>query len=639
MNTLQGLRLFVDIAAIVLLMVALPSVGGLACLPLRKGRSIAIPVAATSAAVIALSLALFLELRAMGVSAYYIESSEFDPARWIIALLDFSLMLFFFYAGIRLRNRLVTTFAVLQIAPLAFLEAAVLDTDIGPAVVIDYLAVVMSFVINIVGSVICLYAIKYMEHDKAQPRFFAMMLLFLGAMNGAVLANDMLWLFFFWEVTTFCSYVLIGHEGTLEAKDSAVRALVYTLGGGVAMAFGLVLTYVFFDTLSLKEVLVGEPVGGIALLPFALISIAAFTKSAQMPFQSWLLGAMVAPTPVSALLHSSTMVKLGVYMLIRISPIIGDSHALSWTIAFVGAISFLGTAVLAMTESNSKRVLAYSTIGNLGLVTMCVGINTSLAISAAMILIVFHALSKALMFMCVGVVKHELGTQEIDAMVGLRDRMPFVSVAFAIGVFTIMLPPFGMFASKWLISEAAISLPLLTFLIAIGFAATVVYYSKWLGRVLTAEMEAKIPSPLRDPISRVFRYTLGTLALGAVMLSFLVTWLVEHLINPYTEIYFGSSVSGDVAGIFSSLGEFPAIVLLAIVVAVFLLSAFLTRPREDELSTPYTGGEEYKFEIGGFYILDDLSKARFNVLLNLATTLLLVIIVSVPIAMEVRTWL
>jgi ech hydrogenase subunit A len=476
-----------------------------------------------------------------------------------------------------------------------------------------------------------------MEHDNAQPRFFAIMLLFLGAMNGAVFANNLLWLFFFWEVTTLCSYLLIGHERTAEAKESAVRALVYTLGGGVALAIGIVLLNNYYETLSLQAILKADTLGGIALLPFALMAIAAFTKSALVPFQNWLLGAMVAPTPVSALLHSSTMVKLGVYLLIRMSPALGGSTALAWTIALVGGMSFLATSILAITESNAKRVLAYSTIGNLGLITMCVGINTSLAISAAIILLLFHAVSKALLFMCVGVVKHETGVVEIDAMSGLRDRMPFVSIAFAIGVFTIMLPPFGMFASKWLISEAAISLPLLTFLLAMGFAATIVYYSKWLGRILSAGSKANRPSPATDPISRIFRYTLGALAVGAILMSFLISWIVKYLVNPYIELDFGSSVGGSGTTIFSSLGEFPIVVLLVVVGAMFLMAILFSKPKKYELSQPYTGGESYQFETGGFYLMSRLTRDRLSGITNLVAVVLLAILVLIPFAIEVGT--
>jgi ech hydrogenase subunit A len=624
----------VDTEILILVLIAVPAIGGLACLLLRNGKHLIIPVMATSAIVISASLVVLIDTHSRGISSIEISETELGQSSLLIAVLDFALMLFFVYTGFRLRNRLIVVFGLLQLIPMAGLEVAVYGQEIEPALAVDYLAIVMALIINIVGSIICIYAIKYMEHDGAQPRFFAVMLLFLGAMNGAVFANNLLWLFFFWEVTTLCSYLLIGHEKTAEARESAVRALVYTLGGGVALALGIILVDHYYGTLSLEEVLEPTKLGGIALLPFSLMAVAAFTKSAQVPFQSWLLGAMVAPTPVSALLHSSTMVKLGVYLLLRMSPALSDATALAWVIAFVGGLSFLGTSILAITESNAKRVLAYSTIGNLGLITMCVGINTSLAISAAIILLLFHAVSKALLFMCVGVVKHEIGTQEIDAMSGLRDRMPFVSIAFAVGVFTIMLPPFGMFASKWLISEAAISLPLLTFLLATGFAATIVYYSKWLGRVLSAGSEIDRASLARDRLAGLYRYTLGSLAVGAILMSFLISWIVKYLVNPYIVLTFKSSVGGSGTTIFSSLGEFPIVILLIVVGTMFLLAAVFAKPKREELSQPYTGGESYQFETGGFYLMSGVTTERFNRMMNLVAVVLLVAILSIPFALE-----
>lgn len=591
------------------------------------------PVAGTSVALMFISVALLIEVRARGVSSLGIGGAGLSQASWLVTALDFLLMLFFVYTGLRLRRKLVLVFGLLQLLPLAVFEVYAGGKEVEPAFVVDYLAIIMALIINIIGSIICVYGIKYMERDQAQPRFFLFMLLFLGAMNGAVFANNLLWLFFFWEVTTLCSYMLIGHERTHEAKESAIRALVYTLGGGVALAFGIILIDHYYGTLSLTAVLRGNVLGGIALLPFALIAIAAFTKSAQAPFQGWLLGAMVAPTPVSALLHSSTMVKLGVYLLIRMSPVLGSSAPLAWTIALVGGLSFLGTSVLAMAEANAKRVLAYSTVGNLGLITMCVGINTSLAISAAMILLLFHAVSKALLFMCVGVIKHETEDVSIDQMAGLRDRMPFVSLAFAVGVFTIMLPPFGMFASKWLISEATTSLPLLAFLLATGFAATVVYYTKWLGRIFAAGPEARRPSPAADVLSGIFRVTLGSLVAGAVLLSFLIGLVIRDLVNPYVTLTFPSSIGGETT-IFSSFGEFPIVILLIVISAMFVLAVILGRPRKEELSQPYTGGETYQFETGGFYLMSGLAKLRVNGMMILVALALLGALVLIPLALE-----
>ena len=210
-----------------------------------------------------------------------------------------------------------------------------------------------------------------------QHRFFAVMILFLGAMNGLVLSNDLMFFYFFFEVTTLCSFLLIGHDRTETAIKNAVRALWMNSLGGAAFIVALAVIYqpnrhIWICTGSCWS----RPANRIYLLSLALLCLAAFTKSAQFPFQSWLLGAMVAPTPVSALLHSSTMVKVGVYLVMRLAPAIGETF-LSQCVAFFGAFTFLSAAALAVGQSNGKKVLAYSTISNLGLIFACAGLNSS----------------------------------------------------------------------------------------------------------------------------------------------------------------------------------------------------------------------------------------------------------------------
>jgi ech hydrogenase subunit A len=624
-----------DSSWIVLALIVVPVLGSLCALPFRKSRLVALPVLATSAAMIVLSLALLLDFETQHIKVLTIDESALGPANLAIVALDFALMLFFLYTGLRLRSTLTVVFSLLQIMPIAALELGGFGDGISPALAVDYLAVVMGLVISIIGSIICVYGVKYMEDDGGKARFHAAMLLFLGAMNGAVFANNLLWLFFFWEVTTLCSFLLIGHERTKEADESALRALVYTLGGGVSLAFGLVLVQRYYGSLSVAAVLDEGALGGLALMPLALLAVAAFTKAALVPFQNWLLGAMVAPTPVSALLHSSTMVKLGVYFLLRMSPSFAGTEELAWPIAFIGGISFLATSVLAIAESNSKRVLAYSTIGNLGLITMCAGIGTPLAISAAIILVLFHAVSKALLFMAVGVAKKRIRSLEIDDMIGLRDKMPFVAFAMAVGVFTILLPPFGMFASKWLVTEAALSLPLLTFLLACGFAATVVYYSKWLGRILSTGATAERLSPTKEAMSRYYRYTLGGLALGAIALSFLIGPVIRYLVDPYLIFAYDSTSGGSDFSLLTSFGTFPMLILLVVVGLMFLLVALLERPKSHEIASPYMCGENYEFQAGGFYVMSRLDQRRTTIIASIAAVVVLGILVLGPVFSEV----
>src|SRR4030042_6771303 len=216
-------------------------------------------------------------------------------------------------------------------------------------------------------------------HHKELPDrrniFFFIMFAFLSAMFGLVFSNNLLWVYFFWEITTLCSFLLIGYTKTEEATSNAFTALWMNLLGGVG--FAIAILYLATQTggvMGLEALLTSGK--SLVLIPVVLIGFAGLTKAAQLPFSSWLVGAMVAPTPVSALLHSSTMVKAGVYLLLKVSPVFNGTPA--WIcITSIGSITFLFTSFIAVSQSDSKRVLAYSTISTLALIVMCAGVGTA----------------------------------------------------------------------------------------------------------------------------------------------------------------------------------------------------------------------------------------------------------------------
>ena len=236
-----------------------------------------------------------------------------------------------------------------------------------------------------------------------------MLFVFLSAMFGLVFSNNLVWILFFWEITTFCSFVLIGYSQTEEATSNAFLALSMNLLGGVAFAAALIYIASMDPSGRLLELNTLIYSGLVfAIIPAVLICFAGLTKAAQLPFSSWLLGAMVAPTPVSALLHSSTMVKAGVYIIVRFAPVLmGTTEGLM--IALIGGITFLLASCMAISQSNAKRVLAYSTIGNLGLIVACAGVGTYNLMWVAILLMIFHAVAKSLLFLCVGTVENRIG--------------------------------------------------------------------------------------------------------------------------------------------------------------------------------------------------------------------------------------
>ncbi len=618
---------------LVLILLIAPALASGICLLIRGRRAIATCVIVNSILLMATSLALLAYLSWNGLPNLAIDSSEFYPISIVIIVIDFALLLTFLAIGIKERSWVVVALSMAQILPLAWFEAVTFGEVSEPAIIVDTLSLELILITSFVGSLICIYALKYMEGDKRQPQFFAAMLVFLAAMNGAVISNNLTWLLMFWEATTLCSYLLIRHERTEEAKRSAMRALTYTLAGGVAFVFAVIFLLEESATVLISELPASGAISGLVLLPFGLLSIAAFTKSAQVPFQSWLLGAMVAPTPVSALLHSSTMVNLGVYLLLRISPSIAPIQEMSWAVVSVGAISFRVTSVLAIANTSSKRVLAYSTIGNLGLIVICAGIGTEEAVYAGMLLLLFHSISKALLFLAVGVVKHETGSEDIESMSGLRQRMPLVTFGLLVGVVTILLPPFGAFASKWMISEIASDYLPLAFPLALGFGACVVFYAKWMGQAFAIPPTVKAEGVLRDKVGPPFKWTIWALIIGALALPFFILQITKLLVEPYI-----GEVPHSPLTLSTSYGDIPLLALLALALAIALAIIAFARPKAEETATAYSGGEPYQFEVAGAYYLSEERQRRIDRVTNSLALVVLALIVLIPLIQEASLW-
>lgn len=611
-----------------------PMIGAAFVLAVRRRAAIVGAVAAVSIVLVLSSAGLLLYLASRSFAPLTIDAHALYPMGPVMVVADLTLTALFIIIGWRIRSPLIAAVAALNLVITVLLGSWTGFTDTSPVMLIDNLALIMVLITSMVGTVITIYALRYMREDPRQPRFFAVTLLFLGGMNGAVFSNDLLWLFLFWDVTTLCSFLLIGHTRTDEAVKAAKRALAITLAGATAFIAGAALAFHYYGTLSISEVPVAG-LDGLALLPLSLMAVAAFTKSAQLPFQSWLLGAMVAPTPVSALLHSATMVNLGVYLLLRLSPSIMGAPTINWLVSLVGGATFLASTVLAMTQSNAKRVLAWSTVGNLGLIAMCVGVSTPLAITAGVILLLYHSVSKALMFLSVGAVKERLGSEDIEDMQGMRITMPFLTAAIFVGVITLVLPPFGMFASKWLISSAAATFPLLIFLLGVGFAATVVYYFKWVGSLLSSAPAENRVKFRADTLPSIYKWTLGSLMAGAVVLSALIGPVLRFLIGPFVERYFDLPVGTDDLNLFTSSGEFPVFVFLLLAGILAIGLAIIVRPEKEEISKPYASGEEFEFESRGNYFAGEGSVSQGIKASEGAGVLLVALLLIIPLVLEV----
>ncbi len=514
----------------------------------------------------------------------------------VVVFVDIGLALLLTVIGFRSRRYWIPALALPQAAFL-FIHELLASHPFGApqharsVLYFDYFSLLMALIVSVVGGLILIFSLNYMrEYHAHRPEmkdrsnvFFALFFLFFSAMYGIVFSNDLTWLFFFWEVTTLISFFLIGYPKTEEAKRNAGRALLFNLIGGLAFTAAIGVLWFQNRELGLKAIIAG---GAGSLIPAALLCFAGMTKAAQLPFSSWLKGAMVAPTPVSALLHSSTMVKAGVFLIIKLSPVlVGTLPGL--VIALWGGLTFLIASFIAVSRRDAKGVLAWSTVSNLGLIVLCAAVGTAEAVWAAILLLIFHAVTKALLFLCVGLVEHRIGSRDIEAMDGLIRRLPKVTYILLIGIAGIFLAPFGMLISKWAALKALVDVqPALAVIVIFGGTATLFYWAKWLGKLTsvigpdaaleTANLEKEVKSG--DWIALV---SFAALTVGLCLLFPLVSSL---LVDPYIGAVYHHSFSmsrGNILIMVVMLG------MLLILPIFFMIS--LTRGRR-KMEYFYTDG-------------------------------------------------
>jgi ech hydrogenase subunit A len=476
---------------------------------------------------------------------------------YVIAVIEVLVAVYIITVGIKNKKYLVSLFSLVQTSLILWFEFTQKHSiEVQEGIIFDKLAAIMVLVVGLVGSLICLYAVGYMKeyhihHNSYKDRksfFFAILFLFLSAMFGLVLSNNLTWLYFCWELTTLCSFLLIGYTQTKEATNNAFRALVINLGGGIAFAAAIVILGMQYDTLELSALIAMKPEAAV-LVPVFLLSFAALTKSAQLPFTSWLLGAMVAPTPTSALLHSATMVKAGVYLIIRLAPLLGDT-SVGRIVTLVGGVTFLACSLMAISQSDAKKILAYSTIANLGLIVICASVGTQESLWAAILLVIFHAVSKSLLFISVGSTEHQIGSRDVedmDILAGVSKKLAFFMM---IGIAGMFLAPFGMLISKWVAMKAFIDSNniLIVIILAYGSAATLFYWTKWMGKLVS---KVNTKNQIKNKIHLDEEIPIFILAVLVVASCFGFPLISEHALIPYLTAVFGNQAafpigSGDV---------------------------------------------------------------------------------------------
>ncbi len=406
--------------------------------------------------------------------------------------------------------------------------------DVNLTFLLDGLSLLFALLITGIGTFILIYAGRYLAGDPNQGRFFLFLIAFMASMLGLVLSSNLIALFVFWELTSITSYLLIGyyHEDE-KSRKSAQQGLYVTVGGGLALMAGLIMlalaggSYELVELLSASEVIQQHPF----YLPLLLlILVGAFTKSAQVPFHFWLPNAMAAPTPVSAYLHSATMVKAGVYLLARLHPALGGSTSWLLLLGLFGAVTMFTGSLLAIRSTGLKSVLAYSTVMALGTLIMLIGIGTPTAIAAAVTFLLAHSLYKGSLFMTAGNITHATGLKDFRDLGGLARAMPLSTLFGVLAALSLagFLPLFG-FIGKELMFEAVVGagpltlivtlLALLSAMITVAVAA-IVGLRPWFGTRRATK------TPPHDP---PFAQLLGPALLALLGLLFgLLPWLAEQ---------------------------------------------------------------------------------------------------------------
>ena len=568
----------------ILFMMVVPFIAACLLLVVRNDRARA-AIAEVAAAIIILS-SVWVAYSYLGEPQTFGFHSE--TIGTLMFVVEIILGLVIIYLGIKHKKYAASALGLVQLCMSLYFEFALKEgIEVENALYIDDLSIIMVLIIGIIGSLICVYAVGYMrdfqEHHKDEkdrrPWFFFLLYTFLSAMYGIVLSNDLVWMFFFWEITTLCSFALIGYTKTEEAVNNSFRQLIFNLVGGICFLAALMVLASEYGYLDMESLLAGDSGEQWLLLVVGLLCVAGMVKAAQMPVHTWLLGAMVAPTPTSALLHSSTMVKAGVFMVLKLSPLMltdGDPNLVGYMVMSVGGLTFLLASMAAISQSNAKRVLAYSTIANLGLIVACAGVGTPEAVWAGIMLMVFHAITKSMMFLCVGTAEHHIGSRDIEDMDGLFVRMPKLAIMMMIGIAGMFLAPFGMLISKWAAMTSFVDSEYIVLIacIVFGSAVTSFYWTKWLGKLACTASNAE---NCEETVHKQEWFVLGCLTVLTIAVCVLYPVMSSEAIVPYLEGVFDVG-SGALVPLLESNNMY--IVILMVIVLVLLPLPFFGRTKK-----------------------------------------------------------
>jgi len=424
--------------------------------------------------------------------------------------------------------------------PLHFVLPWLRDANVELAFRVDGLSLMWGFLVAGMGALIVLYSHWYMRHDEALGRYYAFLIAFMGSMLGVVFSDHLIGLFVFWELTSITSYFLIGYWHDREASVyGAQKAMLITGGGGLAMLGGFLLVGQATGEWRISALLAGPgAAGAVSSAAFVLILIGAASKSAQWPFHVWLPNAMEAPTPISAFLHSATMVKAGIFLLMRLYPLLGGHPLWGYAVTALGMTTMIAGGLLSLRANDLKAILAYGTISQLGLIVTFLGYGGETGVIGATLHLYNHAAAKAAMFMAVGIIDHESGTRDIRLLSGLARTMPLTHILTLLAALSLIgVPPLGGFLTKEMLYEASLHpggpgawgafWPWLT--LGAGIV-TALYHLRFLGGTFWQQAGGRPPKHPHDP-PRGMLLAPALLAAGAFLLG-VAPGLVEPIAAP-----------------------------------------------------------------------------------------------------------
>ena len=495
-------------------------------------------VYAGAGCIMAATVALLVSWGTQGAKSIQLYTAA-EAVDHLMSIGDIFLMCLIVYMCVKYCKVIPAVLSVAQTGLLLYVEANTSLPEVEH-MMIDWLTVLMCIIIAFVGGFICIYTVGYMkgyhahhkEYQDRQPFFFSMLFLFLAAMFGLVFSQSLIWMYFFWEITSVISFLMIGYTRTEEAIENSFSALWMNLLGG--LGFSVAIALLAFTNGSVQ---LSDAVATGAALPLACLALAGLTKSAQLPFSTWLYGAMVAPTPSSALLHSATMVKAGVYLLLRLSPALHD-NLVGLMVSLIGGFTFIMASMMAIAQNDGKKVLAFSTISNLGLIVACAGTGVEETVWGAVFLMIFHSVCKSMLFQAVGATENCLGSRDIEDMHGMLLRLPKLTYIMGIGIAGMYLAPFGMLISKWVALKAFVDSGnvVLVIFIAYGSATTMFYWTKWLGKLIAMHQPR---NPEKDLTRKDEYFSMHVLGAIMILLCLLFPELARQIVNPIVLTLFG----------------------------------------------------------------------------------------------------